>query len=211
MDRTPVCFEDVVLLLHALDELVDQLVDLAVLRHLVDLLLQRSSKSRRLREPGAGLRADFPGCVAIQFRKARVGIAEAGVQQVVGESLEQVFHVHLGGQVAVVLGVANALHRKSSSCEPERRDQSYRCGRVDTALVQAAATLASLLPVFRFDLAFSPGAALLSPARQIRALRCGSVSCGRTCLPAEIRLRTTTFSGASDSFTSSGESFSNRP
>ena len=49
----------------------------------------------------------------VEFLKSRVGIAEPGIEQVLGEGLEQVFHVHLGGQVADVFCVANALHDSS--------------------------------------------------------------------------------------------------
>ena len=49
----------------------------------------------------------------VHVLKAQIGIAEAGVEQVVGQSLEQVFDVHLGGQVAGEFGVANALHGSS--------------------------------------------------------------------------------------------------
>ena len=46
----------------------------------------------------------------VHLLKAQIGIAEAGIEEVVGESLEQVFDVHLGGQIAVEFGIANALH-----------------------------------------------------------------------------------------------------
>ncbi len=49
--------------------------------------------------------------VVIELLKARIGIVEAGVEQVVGQRLQQVFEIDLGGQVAAIFGVANALHR----------------------------------------------------------------------------------------------------
>ena len=65
-------------------------------------------RTRRILSSGAAPRADRRGCGRVL--EIGVGIAEAGVEQVVGERLQQVFEIHLGGQVAGVFGVANALH-----------------------------------------------------------------------------------------------------
>ena len=46
----------------------------------------------------------------VEILKARVGIVEAGVEEVIGERLQQVFEIDLGGQVAGIFGVANAFH-----------------------------------------------------------------------------------------------------
>ena len=105
----PLHRRDVAFLLHALDELVDQLVELTGCRHLVDLAL------RVFVEELAGLEDAAQGFaqiveVVVHVAEAGVGIAITGVEEIVGERLEQTFEVHLGGQVAGVFGVANALH-----------------------------------------------------------------------------------------------------
>jgi hypothetical protein len=51
----------------------------------------------------------------IEVLKARERIVEAGVEQIVRERLQQVFKIDLRGQIAVELGLADALHGESAS------------------------------------------------------------------------------------------------
>ena len=101
---------DVLLLLHALDHAVDELVDLLgghLLQTLLPIFVEQLAGFERLAD---GFAEIFEGVVAVEFGEARVGVLEAGVEQVVGEGLEQVVHLDLGGEVAGVFGVADALH-----------------------------------------------------------------------------------------------------
>ena len=47
----------------------------------------------------------------VERTEGRVRVVETGVKEVVGEGLKQVFEIDLGGEVAGVFGVADALHR----------------------------------------------------------------------------------------------------
>ena len=92
----------------------DQFVELAVLGHLINFLLQVFVEEVAGFEHLAQGFAQIVQGMVHRVRQIGEGIAEAGVEQEVGERLQQVFHAHLGGQVAVVFGVANALHAKIS-------------------------------------------------------------------------------------------------
>src|SRR5450631_3929637 len=78
--------------------------------------------------------------VAIEFGKSGKGILVAGVEQEVRERLQQVLHAHFGSRAAIVFGVANALHGKTSDpwCL--------------LALIQPTSANSFLLPVIRFRL-----------------------------------------------------------
>ena len=102
---------DVVLLLHALDQLVDQLIKLAVLCHLLDPLLHLAvEKIACLQGLAQCLAQVLQGVLAIEFGEARKWILKAGIEQILRQCLEQVFHAHLRGWIAGVFGVANSFH-----------------------------------------------------------------------------------------------------
>ena len=99
---------DVILALHAADELVDQLVETAIGGHLIDFLLHALVEGVTLFEGAAqGLAQIVHGL--IEVLKFSVGILEAGVEQIVGERLEQVVHADLASQIAGEFCVANGL------------------------------------------------------------------------------------------------------
>ena len=87
---------NVVLLLHALDELVDQLVQLAVLGHLLDFLLHLAiEKVSRFQRLAQRLAQVLHGVLAIELGEPRPWILKAGIEQILRQRLEQVFHAHL--------------------------------------------------------------------------------------------------------------------
>src|SRR5262249_46054607 len=105
---------DVILLLHAVDELFDQFVELAFVAQLLDLLLhvliQKVSGFERLLD---GL-AQLIECLLAQFVKIHVRAMESTLQQIVGERIEQVLHPNLGGSVPNIFGVLGEFHRSQT-------------------------------------------------------------------------------------------------
>ncbi len=101
---------DVVFLLHALDELLDQFVELAVGHHLLDLLAQILVEHFAVEQRVLDGAPEFLERLLALGHLVPHGILEAALQQVVRERAEQVFHAHFAGRVGNVFGVANALH-----------------------------------------------------------------------------------------------------
>ena len=107
---------DVIFLLHALDQLLDQFVELPVRLHLLDLLAQV------LVEHLAVQQRLLDGALEIVERLLALGqlvphgFLKPALQQVVRERAEQVLHAHLAGGIGNVFGVANAFH-KTSLCQ----------------------------------------------------------------------------------------------
>jgi hypothetical protein len=104
---------DVVFLLHALDQLLDQFFEFALHLHLLQPVAHSSSNisplssacSRRasIRRASARLRAFVPEIVV-----------ESALQKIVRERAEQVLHAHLAGGVGNVFAVADAFHKAIS-------------------------------------------------------------------------------------------------
>ncbi len=99
---------DVVFLLHALDELLDQIFHLLrahVLDLLAHLLIEHVAVEQRF---GDGLAKVFQRLLRVlEVVEVHVLLLEAALQQVVGESAEQVLHAHLGGGLGNVFFVFN--------------------------------------------------------------------------------------------------------
>ena len=99
---------DVVFLLHALDELLDQVFHLLgahVLDLLAHLLVEHVAVEQRL---GDGLAQVVQRLLRVlQVVEVHVLLLETALQQVVGERAEQVLHAHLGGRLGNVFFVLN--------------------------------------------------------------------------------------------------------
>ena len=88
------CGGDVVLLLHALDELVDQLVELAFCGHLVDAAAaSRHRKNRPLPEPARSASRRSSSVCSHRALRSAIRIVKAGVEQIVRQRLQQVFQL----------------------------------------------------------------------------------------------------------------------
>ena len=102
---------DIVFLLHAIQQLLDQFFDLAISGELVDFLLDRLVEQIAILQR---LPHGFPQVVerliAAHLLKTAEGRLEAGIQQKIRQRLQQRFHLQLVGQVARVFAVSNALH-----------------------------------------------------------------------------------------------------
>ena len=102
---------DEVLLLHFLDDLVDEFFDLLSVELVEFLLSFFVEELAGLESLTDGFAEVFHGLVAIELLEAgAVGVVEAGVEQEVGEGLHEVFEAKGGGEVAGEFGVADALH-----------------------------------------------------------------------------------------------------
>ncbi len=102
---------DEVLLLHLLDDLVDEFFDLLrveLIEFFLSFFVEEFTGFEGLTD---GFAKILHGLVAVELLEAgAVGIVEAGVEQEVGEGLHEVFEAEGGGEVAGEFGVANALH-----------------------------------------------------------------------------------------------------
>ena len=109
---------DVIFLLHALDQLLDQLIKRAVHLHLLKLfahLVEDVAVHQRLLNRLAQFVERL--LAVLQIVEAIV-ILKSALQKIVGERREQVFHAHLGGGIGNVLGILDALHRGPSVERP---------------------------------------------------------------------------------------------
>jgi hypothetical protein len=101
---------NVVFLLHPLDELFDQFVELPVGGHLLDLfpqvLVEHLPVHQRLLD-GA---LEFVERLLALGQLVPHGLLKPALQQVVRERAEQIFHAHLARGVWHVFGIANAFH-----------------------------------------------------------------------------------------------------
>jgi hypothetical protein len=99
---------DVVFLLHALDDLLDQFFELLrahVLDLLAHLLVEHVAVEQRL---GDGLAQVVERLLGVfEIVEVHVLLLETALQKVVGERAEQVLHAHLGGGLGNVFFVAN--------------------------------------------------------------------------------------------------------
>ncbi len=103
---------DVAFLLHALDQLIDQLVHAALLLHTAQCLPRQFVELRGVKQCVAnGLSQSFqriPGVGGLEVG-AQI-VFEAALQQKIAERVHQVFQAQLLDQVRCVLAVADALH-----------------------------------------------------------------------------------------------------
>ena len=105
---------DVVFLLHALDQLLDQLIEVAFHLHLLQalahFLVEQIAVEQRLldRAPQVVQRLLALGQVVEHV------VLEPALQQIVRQRAEQVLHAHLAGRVGNVFGVTDAFHKSSS-------------------------------------------------------------------------------------------------
>ena len=106
---------DVIFLLHALDQLLDQFVQRAIHLHLAKplahFLVQKISLQQCLFDGAAQI---VQRLLAVEHVVEHV-VLEAALQQVVRERAEQVLHAHLAGRVGNVFAVADAFHKKRQS------------------------------------------------------------------------------------------------
>jgi hypothetical protein len=103
---------DEVLLVHALDELVDEIVELALGHHLVELPAQILVKKLAILKSAAESLTQIVEIV-VELAEVGVGIVEAGVEKIIRKRLEKIFEVELGGEIAAIFGVVNAFHAGS--------------------------------------------------------------------------------------------------
>ena len=98
---------DVVLLLHALDQLFDQFIELLhlhLLQPLAHLLVEQVAIEQSLLDGAAKI---FESLLAGEIVKHVV--LESALQKVVRERAEQVFHAHFTGGIGYVFAVLDAL------------------------------------------------------------------------------------------------------
>src|SRR6185437_154657 len=111
---------DVVLLLHLLDDLVDELFHLLggeILELLLRLFVEHLSRFQRLPN---GL-AQILHRLVVEFAELRVGVVEAGIEQEVRQRLQQVFQSDAARQIARELRVSDALQLGQASLVQFRR------------------------------------------------------------------------------------------
>ena len=100
---------DEVLLLHLLNDLVDQLFDLVFgqsFELLLRLFVEELARFQRLTDGVAKVLQ----CLVVELAEVGVGVVEAGVQEEIREGLHKVFEAEARGEVAGELGVADAFH-----------------------------------------------------------------------------------------------------
>jgi hypothetical protein len=106
---------DIVLGLHALDDLLDQLVEFAFGLHLFHLLphflIHQVAVQQCLAD---GFAQRLHGLIALAhlLLVSRELIFEAALQKMVGERLHQIFHTELIGQIGNVFRIAYSTHKK---------------------------------------------------------------------------------------------------
>ena len=131
---------DVVFLLHALDQLFDQLVEFAFHLHLLQAVahffVEHLAVEQRLFE---GAPQFVERLLAFRQFVPEV-VVESALQKVVGERAEQVLHAHLAGRVGDVFGVADAFHRAAISSQLKPSDPSLPVAMRTTQLAQIAAS-----------------------------------------------------------------------
>ena len=107
---------DVIFLLHALDEIFDQLVELAFHLHLAEALAQffieQIAVHERLLD---GLTQLFQCVLALHLVETRIGILKSALQEIIGEGVHQIFQAHLASGIRNVLFVAGKFHSVASS------------------------------------------------------------------------------------------------
>ena len=101
---------DEVLLLHFLDDLVDQFFDLVFGEGFIFFLGLVVEDLAGVKSLADGFAEVLHGLVAVELLEAGHGIVEAGVEQEVGKRLHEVFEAEGGGEVAGELCVSDALH-----------------------------------------------------------------------------------------------------
>ncbi len=94
---------DEVLLLHLLDDLVDQFFDLVFVEGLVFLLGFFVEELAGVEGLADGFAEVLHGLLAVERLEAGHGVLEAGVEQEVGERLHEVFEAEGGGRSPVNL------------------------------------------------------------------------------------------------------------
>ena len=105
---------DVIFLLHAFDQLLDQFVERAIHLHLakpfLHFFVQQISIQQCLFDGAAQI---VKRLLAISIHVVEHVVLEAALQQVIRERAEQVFHAHLAGRVGNVFAVADAFHGRT--------------------------------------------------------------------------------------------------
>ena len=104
---------DVIFLLHALDQLLDQLFEFALHLHLLQpvahFFVKHLAIEQRLFESASQLiQRLFP----VRELVPEI-VVESALQKIVGKSAEQIFHAHFAGRVGNVFGVADAFHKRT--------------------------------------------------------------------------------------------------
>jgi len=113
-----------IFLLHALDKLFDQFIELAFHLHLPEafphFFIEKIAVHQRLLDRAA---KGIEVLIALGHLVEHV-ILESALQKIVGQSAEQVFHAHLAGGIGNVFGVADAFHKCSRRSSVVSRQQS---------------------------------------------------------------------------------------
>ena len=106
---------DVIFLLHAFDQLLNQFIERAIHLHLakpfLHFFVQQISFHQRLLDGAAQI---VESLLAISVHVVEHVVLEAALQEVIGERAQQVFHAHLAGWVGNVFAVTDAFHKSGS-------------------------------------------------------------------------------------------------
>ncbi len=106
---------NVVFLLHTLDELLDQFVELPFGLHSLDLFPQILVEHFVVHQRLFNRAPEFIESLFPLRHFVPHGILKPALQQVIRQRTEQVFHAHLAGGVGHVFGVADAFHKQLSA------------------------------------------------------------------------------------------------
>src|SRR5438477_8943769 len=107
---------NVVFLLHAIDQLLDQFIELPVGAHLLKLrahvFIEHLARFKRLLD---GLPQLIESLLALIELIEVPGILKAALEQIVGERIEQVLHAHFPGGISNIFGILDEFHEGSTS------------------------------------------------------------------------------------------------
>src|SRR5271157_2429256 len=155
---------DVVFPLHALDELLDQLLHLLG-AHIFDLLahlvVEHFAVQQRL---GDGLAQVVERLLhVVEVVEVHVLLLEAALQQVVGERVEQVLHAHLRRGLGNVFLVLDELHKKCAPLRGSVHLRNLAAGSRPADCLPPAEAGSGFLVAFTQDL--RPGLKQMPPLR----------------------------------------------
>ena len=117
---------NVIFLLHALDQLFDELFEVALHLHLLQAIahffVKHFTVEQRLFERALQLVQSL--LTLRQFIPEIV--VKSALQKIVGERAEQVFHAHLAGRVGNVFAIADAFHKSRSQVLDVRSQKNLK-------------------------------------------------------------------------------------
>ena len=125
---------NIVFLLHPLDELLYQFIELAVCHHLLDLLTEIFIKRLAIQQGILDGAPEVFECLLALRHFVPHGILKAALQQIVRERTEQVLHAHFPGRIGNVFGVTNAFHKASDGLCAVSHEQTAKNRRSCSSL-----------------------------------------------------------------------------